>query len=256
MYRIDHPDAVDHDATAMADGRTYVVMDQKGFSELNYKFRKKKRDQDVKAGVPGAQETAPPHIPVIEGDNLNFLLAASALAEGETNKNPFALATISDEDFTALEGVQHSWVDLDGKIRLEGYRISKRSYARGEKLSLDLYFRCTGAVHRSWKIFMHIDAEGSGNRINGDHWPLNRTSDPEVKECVGCWKTSHWMEGDLIVDHFETEVPLGTPSGRQNLWMGLYLPGGGTRLKVKDWNRKAVQHDGHDRFRIGTFEVH
>jgi hypothetical protein len=256
LYRIDHPDAPDHDATALEAERTFVVMDQKGFSEINYKFRKKKRDQRIKAGVADAKTTAPPHIPVIEGDNINFLLAASGLAEGEENENPFARATISDAEFDALEGVQRAWVDLDGKIRLEGFRISKRSYARGEKLSLDLYFRCTGAVQRSWKIFMHIDAEGSGNRINGDHWPLNRTADPEVKECVGCWKTSHWMEGDLIVDHFETEVPLGTPSGRQNMWMGLYLPGGGKRLKVKDWNHKLVRHDGHDRFRIGHFEVH
>ncbi|MFH1530664.1 MAG: glycosyltransferase family 39 protein [Pseudomonadota bacterium] len=256
LYRIDHADATDHDATAMETGRTFVVMDQQGFSEINYKFRKKKRDQQVKAGVPGAQETAPPHIPVIEGDNNNFLLAASSLAEGEENENPFALATITQEEFEAMEEVEPAWVDLDGKIRLEGYRISKRSYARGEKLSLDLFFRCTGAVNQSYKIFMHIDAEGSGNRINGDHWPLNRTSDPEVKECVGCWKTSHWMEGDLVIDHFETEVPLGTPSGRQNLWMGLYLPGGGNRMKVKDWDRKRVNHDGHDRFRIGSFEVH
>lgn len=256
LYRIDHPDTPDQDATAMEIGRTFVVMDQKGFSEVNYKFRKKKRDQLVKAGVPDAKTTAPPHIPVIEGDNINFLLAASGLAEGEENENPFARATITDAEFEAIEGVVPAWVDLDGKVMLEGYRISKRSYARGEMLSLDLYFRCTGAVQRSYKIFMHIDAEGSGNRINGDHWPLNRTTDPEIKECVGCWKTSHWMEGDLIVDHFETEVPLGTPSGRQNMWMGLYLPGGGKRLKVKDWNRKTVRHDGHDRFRIGHFEVH
>jgi len=256
LYRIDHPEAADHGATAMGPGRVFVIMDQQGFSESNYKFRKKKRAQLVKAGAPGAKETAPPHIPVIEGDNLSFLLAASSLAEGEENENPFARATITDEELENLEGVNRSWVDLDGKIRLEGYRISKRSYARGEKLSIDLFFRCTDAVPRSYKIFMHIDAEGSGNRINGDHWPLNRTSDPEIKECIGCWKTSHWMAGDLIVDHFETEVPLGTPSGRQNIWMGLYMPGGGKRLKVKDWDRKAVRHDGHDRFRIGHFEVH
>ena len=256
LYRIDHPDATDHKATATEPGRTYVVLGQKGFSETNYKFRKKKRDQMVKAGVPDAAKIAPPHIPVIEGDNLNFLLAADHLADGEENENPFAQAMITREAFDALDDVNHLWVDMDGKIKLLGYRISSRTYARGEKLKLDMYFECTGSVRRSYKIFMHIDAEGSGNRINGDHWPLNRSSDPEVKECVGCWKTSHWMEGDIVVDHFETEVPLGTPSGRQNLWMGFYLPGGGKRLKVIDWDRKRVNHDGHDRYRIGHFEVH
>ncbi len=256
LYRIDHPDSPDHMATAMEPGRTYVVLGQKGFSETNYKFRKKKRDQMVKAGIPDAAKIAPPHIPVIEGDNLNFVLAADHLADEEGNENPFAKATITRAAFDALDDVNRVWVDMDGKVRLLGYKISSGTYARGEKLVLDMYFECTGPVRRSYKIFMHIDAEGSGNRINGDHWPLNRSSDPEVKECVGCWKTSHWMEGDIVVDHFETDVPLGTPSGRQNIWMGFYLPGGGKRLKVIDWDRKRVNHDGHDRYRIGHFEVH
>ena len=71
---------------------------------------------------------------------------------------------------------------------------------------------------------------------------------------MGCWKTSQWLPGDIVVDRYDLEIPLGTPSGTQNIFMGLYLPGSGKRMKVQEVG-KNVMHEGNDRFLIGTFEV-
>ena len=65
-----------------------------------------------------------------------------------------------------------------------------------------------------------------------------------------------WLRrGDVVIDVYEGEVPVGTPSGPQDIWMGLYLPAGGKRLPVKDWDKTRARHDGSNRIRIGSFQV-
>jgi hypothetical protein len=103
---------------------------------------------------------------------------------------------------------------------------------------------------------MHLDSTGASNRINGDHWPLNLSNDPEEKECIGCWRTNHWMQGDIVVDDYVTDVPLGSPSGIYNMNMGFFTPGSDKRLKVVEVEKGKVSHDGQNRVLIGTFEVH
>ena len=63
------------------------------------------------------------------------------------------------------------------------------------------------------------------------------------------------MKGDIIVDAYEREIPSSTPSGRQEMWMGFYNPKSKKRLKVKDFDKKSVRHDGKNRVLIGSFRV-
>ncbi len=264
-YIIDSPEAADHTASGMETSRNYVILSQEAFSSVNFSFRSKSK------GV---------HIPVLDGSNVNFLLAASYLAEGEENHNRFANATIARERFDALEvwskgekgaeaqtfevdeelaqhgRIRSGYINFSDQIRFIGYQMKSTSVARGDKLNLRLLFECTGKLSTSWKIFIHMDSTGASNRIHGDHWPLNMTNDPEDKKCSGCWRTNHWMKGDIILDDYQTEVPMGSPSGIYNIYMGLYTPGSDKRLKVKDYDKKRIRHDGKDRVFIGTFEVH
>jgi hypothetical protein len=264
-YIIDSPEAVDHTGSAMEISRNYVILSQEAFSSVNFSFRSKSKGM---------------HIPVLDGSNVNFLLAASYLTEGEKNHNRFANATIARERFNALEAwtkaepgvdfltfeldedlaqhgrIRSGYINFNDQIRFVGYQMKSTSVARGDKLSLRLLFDCTGKLSTSWKIFIHMDSTGASNRIHGDHWPLNMTNDPEDKKCAGCWRTNHWMKGDVILDDFRTEVPMGSPSGIYNIYMGLYTPGSDKRLKVKDYDKKKIRHDGKDRVFIGTFEVH
>lgn len=264
-YIIDHPDAPNHKASAMTDKRHYVVLGQETFSSVNFTFRSKSD------GL---------HIPVLDGSNENFLLAASYLREGETNHNRFAQATIDkatldrlvqwsaaggrkgaaeqfglDEELARFGPLRGGFVNFEDKVKLLGYQLENTHMARNDKLRLRVFYECTGKISTSWKVFIHMDSVSASNRIHGDHWPLNLSNDPEKKSCVGCWRTNHWMPGDIIIDDLQTDVPLGSPSGVYHINTGFYTPGSDKRLKVKDFDKGKVRHDGSNRVRIGTFEV-
>ena len=264
-YVIDHPEARNHGASARSLKRRYVVLSQEAFSTVNFSFRSKSDGM---------------HIPVLDGSNINFLLAAGFLLEGEKNHNRFANATFPQDKMerlmewtaspagTSFESVgvdeelgengrmRSGYINFNDQVKFLGYQMKTSSPARGDKLNLRLFFECTGKVTTSWKIFIHMDSAAASNRIHGDHWPLNMSKDPEEKKCVGCWRTNHWMKGDVVLDDFQTEVPMGSPSGMYNIYMGFYTPGSDKRLKVKDFEKKKIRHDGKNRVFIGTFEVH
>ena len=66
---------------------------------------------------------------------------------------------------------------------------------------MPVYYQSVKAVRSSYKVFMHIDKRGTSNRIHSDHWPLNLTQGGEEdKACTGCYRTDHWLPGDVIVD--------------------------------------------------------
>ena len=71
---------------------------------------------------------------------------------------------------------------------------------------------------------MHLEKPGTSHRILGDHFVMNRAPDGSQKKCVGCYENKHWMKGDIIVDSYEREIPSSTPSGRQEMWMGILRP--------------------------------
>ncbi len=249
-YVLDSPDSKNHKASALMQYRNYVVLGQDGFSNTNFTYREHSK------GV---------HIPVLEGTTSSFLLAASFLTDGEENKNRFAAATIDEKTLDTLP-LKGGWTDpatkkkvgsiiYNDQIAFLGYQVNAPKVGRNEKLSVKLYFRVLKKVDTSWKIFLHMDSVGSSNRIHGDHWPLNLSNDPEEKDCIGCWRTNHWLPGDIIVDEFKTDIPLGTPSGQYTMNMGFYTPGSDKRLKVIKINGNAVKHDGNDRVYIGSFEV-
>jgi len=264
-YVIDDPSAPNHRASATQLRRNYVILSQEAFSSVNFSFRSKSKGM---------------HIPVLDGSNANFLLASSYLKPGEENHNRFAKSTVDPEAFQALKDwteappsesyagfgldeelgkfgrLKSGFINFDNQIRFAGYQMENPSPARGDKLRLRLFFECTGKVASSWKIFIHMDSTAASNRIHGDHWPLNMSNDPEEKQCVGCWRTNHWMKGDIVLDDYQTDVPLGSPAGIYNIYMGFYTPGSDKRLKVKDYNKKKVRHDGKNRVFLGTFEVH
>jgi 4-amino-4-deoxy-L-arabinose transferase-like glycosyltransferase len=244
-----HPGPDKVSLPSRAQRRRFVVMDQDSFTQADHKYRKAIIERD------GDKAPRPiPHIPVVDGTNKAFLLAADSLPPEVPNDNRFAAVTMSHAQFDAEKGITKAYVNLEDRLHLLGYRLDARSINRGSTLRLELFFETVADISASYKIFMHLDAASSGNRINGDHWPLSLENDPEKKECVGCWKTSQWLPGDIVVDRYDLEIPLGTPSGTQNIFMGLYLPGSGKRMKVQEVG-KNVMHEGNDRFLIGTFEV-
>jgi len=221
--------------------RTFFIVPKTQWSELNSAFR-----QAAGGRFP----------PVLDDRSSRFILVASSLAPSETDRNWLKAATITQSEFDALTDVTRETVDFDGKVQFVGYWLDSNAVRRGGNAVLKTYFKCTDKVPVSYRMFMHIDRQGSSSRIHGDHWILNLVKETEEQtSCVGCYATTHWLKGDIIVDTYEIEVPIGSPSGPHDIWMGFYNPSDDKRLPVKDYDKTKVRHDGQNRVRIGVLTV-
>lgn len=243
FYVIDER-GLDNRATAQTPTRRAVLLPADQLSELNYAWR---------------QLSGGTHLPVLDGSSYRVLLTTSWLEPDEPQQNRLALATYTDQTFAALaekdERVKRVWGTFDDTIQLVGYSTDKDTVGTGSKLKLTLYFKTLKLVKKSLKLFIHMDKTGGGSRIQGDHWPLNPTRHTEDnKNCTGCYRTDHWLVGDIVADTYDIEIPEGN-TGEYMIWVGLYQPGPDTRAAVRDWDRKNARHDGGNRLGIGTFRV-
>ncbi len=221
--------------------RTFFIVPKAQWSDLNHAFR----------GRSGGRQAH-----VLDDRSSRFILAASSLAEGEADHNWIAAATLTDSEFKALSGVTPTFVNFDNKVELIGYSLSSPAVRRGGKVTIRMYFKCTGRLAASYRIFMHVDRVGSSSRIHGDHFVLNLVRETEdQKTCQGCFATNHWLPGDVIVDTYDLDVPIGSPSGPHHIWVGFYNPSGGGRLPVKDYDKTRARHDGQNRVSIGMLTV-
>ncbi|PKN59028.1 MAG: hypothetical protein CVU56_02745 [Deltaproteobacteria bacterium HGW-Deltaproteobacteria-14] len=243
FYAIDAAQVADHRATADAPERRGMLLPADQLSELNYAYRR------ISGGQP---------IAVLDGTSYRVLLATSWLAEGEKQQNRLANATYTQAQFDALtdKRVERVWGIFDDEIQVVGYKLDEPVASPGEKFTVTVYFKALKPIRKSYKIFMHMDLSGGGSeRIHGDHWPLNLVTETEDdKNCTGCFRTDHWLPGDIVADTYELDV--GTVStGEYTIWLGFYLPGPDSRLQVKSWDKVRARHDGQNRLGIGTFQV-
>lgn len=240
-YVIDDPR---YDSTATADRheRRALLLPADQLSELNYAFRLLSDGR---------------HLPVLDGSSYRVLLTTSWLEASEPQQNRLALATFDDKSFAALKDPRliREWGNFDDTIQIVGYATDKSTVSTGETMKLTVYYKTLKLVKKSLKIFIHIDKSGGGARIAGDHWPLNPTKHTEEnKNCNGCYRTDHWLVGDIVRDDYDIEIPEGN-TGEYTIWLGLYQPGPDTRLPVKSWDQKRMKHDGQNRLGLGTIQV-
>lgn len=243
FYVIDER-GLDVRSTAQAPTRRAVLLPADQLSELNYAWR---------------QLSGGTHLPVLDGSSYRVLLTTSWLENDEPQQNRLALATYTDQSFAELaakdERIKRVWGTFDDTLQLVGYSTDKDTVGTGSKLKLTLYFKTLKLVKKSLKLFIHMDKTGGGSRIQGDHWPLNPTRHTEDnKNCTGCYRTDHWLVGDIVADSYDIEIPEGN-TGEYMIWIGLYQPGPDTRAAVRDWDKKNARHDGSNRLGIGTFRV-
>ena len=217
-----------------------MVLPKDEFSSVNQAFRKQNGGRSI---------------PVIDDRSSHLVLVSSSLDADEENRNWIASHLKRIDDLETYDGFRSAKVNFDDKIHLEGMRTWKTVYNRGKKLKLSFYFRVSAAVGRSYKVFVHVDKSGGANRIGADHWVLNLPGNEKEKNCVGCFRTDHWMVGDIVEDTFEVDIPIGTSAGPHKVWMGLYEPGSGKRMKVKGFDKLSVEHDGGNRVKVGSITV-
>ncbi|MFO0749456.1 MAG: glycosyltransferase family 39 protein [Myxococcota bacterium] len=234
----------DPHASAEAPERRALLVPADSLSEINFQWRK----------LSGGR-----HLPILDGSSYRVLLATSWLQGDETQHNRLALATFDDKSFAAIEDgrLKRVWGNFDDTIQVVGYQLESSTVSSGQSLKLTVYYKALKTIQKSWKIFIHLDRVGAGGtRIGGDHWPLNPTKHSEEnKNCTGCYRTDHWLPGDIVQDTYDIEIP-ETSSGEYMIYVGFFDPGPDKRLAIKDWDRKNVRHLGGDnRLGIGTFQI-
>jgi hypothetical protein len=221
--------------------RTFFIVPKNQWSEIWSAFR-------TAGGVGGA--------PVLDDRSSRFILVSSSLAPGETDRNWLAGATLNQASFDAMADVQRLSVNFDDKIEVVGLRLDSPAIRRGGKVQIETFFKVLDKVPQSYRIFLHVDRVGASSRLHGDHWIRNLVKETEDQtSCVGCYATTHWIKGDVVVDSYELPVPIGSPSGTYDIWMGFYVPGGDRRLAVKDFDKEKIRHDGQNRVRLGSITV-
>lgn len=195
-------------------------------------------------------------VPVLDDRSSRFVLVASSLAPGEEDRDWLGKATLTPSQLDALNDVNRTSVNFDDKIEVVGWQVEPSAVRRGGIATLKTFFKVTDKVPQSYRIFLHVDRVGSSSRMHGDHWILNLAKETEEQtSCVGCYATTHWLKGDVVVDSYDLNVPIGTPSGPYDIWMGFYNPSGDKRLPVKGFDKEKVRHDGQNRVRIGSLTV-
>lgn len=195
-------------------------------------------------------------LPLLDDRSSRYVLAASSLAPGDQDRDWIAAITMDFPRFEALPNVQRTSVNFDDRIEVVGWSVEPPAVRRGGTAVLRTWFRVLNKVDASYRIFLHVDRVGSSSRIHGDHWVANLARENEDQtSCVGCYATTHWLKGDVVMDRYEIEVPIGSPSGPYDIWMGFYNPGGDKRLPVKSFDKEKVRHDGQNRVRLGSLTV-
>ncbi len=129
---------------------------------------------------------------------------------------------------------------LGGALSLRGVDLPTQALSRGARLSAKLHFAVDAPVADDWQVFVHVDADEGGFRMNGDHWPVH-----------GNYRTALWQKGEHIVDAFDVVVPTAAPAGSYTVWVGLYRGDG--RLPFSGGDRAL--HDGDNRIKVGAVVV-
>jgi len=179
------------------------------------------------------------HLHMLPGSNARYALASNRLDPGMQDLSPLAQDVLTQAPADLPHPVSATWAE---GIEFLGYALAPETPATGDTLEISLYYRCTRAVGRDWKIFVHLDLQGNElNRLNGDHKPLG-----------GMFPTQHWMPGDVIRDRVRIKLPRSHPAGRHLLYLGFYS-------ETNDDERMRLQppapSDGSNRLRAGLIDI-
>lgn len=175
------------------------------------------------------------HLTVLDDRSARLLLVANHLPDGELDRNPIRRVLLDAPPRPAYP----VGVKLEGSLELIGADFSRASVPVGGTVEITTYFRVLRPVHRSWKVFLHIETVAHRIDTGGtDHQPAQ-----------GVFPTTAWREGDIVKDSFVVKVPFFSPLGTYTVRTGLFI--GDDRMKVDG----PEKQDGKDRILLGELEV-
>jgi 4-amino-4-deoxy-L-arabinose transferase-like glycosyltransferase len=175
------------------------------------------------------------HLFIVDAQSERGMLAVSEPIAKREDKNKLSAAVQK----TPPNNIQHPVsVNFDDHIELLGYSIKaphEDYVGAGESFTLTWYFKCTKKLTSTYRLFVHID--GEGNRIHGDHDPVENS-----------YPVTLWEPGDIIADSQKIDVPASSHGGEYKILMGFYS--GDTRLQIRQG-----PNGGENRARVGVLRI-
>lgn len=120
-----------------------------------------------------------------------------------------------------------TWQD---KFSLESYTVS-RLEGDPSSLDVDLKWRSLSETEESYKVFLHLLDEESGELV----------AQTDIVSRDWTYPTYQWQAGELIEDFISLPVT-GVPPGTYRLAVGFYVPESGQRLDVVDSSGKPYEN--------------
>jgi hypothetical protein len=113
-------------------------------------------------------------------------------------------------------------------MRLLGYRVDRAD----DRVELTLIWRPERQMRTSYKVFVHVYDLGTGIPVaQDDAVPLRWT-----------YPTTYWRLGEVVTDVIAISME-AAPLGEYGLALGVYDPGSGDRLSVRDRSDQAQPDD-------------
>lgn len=106
------------------------------------------------------------------------------------------------DDITRLD------VDLDGKVRLIGYRLREEQVYPGETVTVDLIWQPLVPLERDYSFFVHL--------LGSDGTPLGQQDRRH-------YAASSYLPGEVLIDRYEFPTLLQSAPGEYALVAGAYL---------------------------------
>ncbi len=192
---------------------------------------------------------------VLNANSNKLVLISNQIKDNEEDQN-FISSHIIDPTDTLPKEIQHpvTYKDAQGnavhatfddQLEFLGYSLNKQGtqagkqsplYRWGDNLDMTLYFRVKKRVTGNQQLFVHVDT--SGNRLHGDHYPVN-----------GDFPTNTWLPGDIVKDTHTIPVESYTKAGTYSLNFGFYM--GKKRMKIEPQGA----HRKDNRIKIGEIRV-
>ena len=99
-----------------------------------------------------------------------------------------------------------------GRVELVGTGEAPARVARGERFTMELFWKLRRPLPRDYALFVHCDGPGK-SLFQADHAPGG-----------GRLPTSAWQPGETVLDRFDVEVPRDAKPGNYRMTVGFWDP--------------------------------
>lgn len=123
--------------------------------------------------------------------------------------------------------------NLEGKFRLRGCDLNRRTFSAGEELELTLYWQGIEYANYfglDYSVFAHLVDRESRLWAQSDGYPV-----------AGLYPTSRWSSTEVVIpDRRSILLPADIPPGRYRVEVGMYLLPTAERLQIRDQSGQAI----------------